>query len=111
MIVTNWLIRQYVRFQWGYGYVSLAMAICSFGMAGVTLLTVKGMYIPLWLICGIAIAAIAFCGWLGYFCEKHDIQNRITSHANRNANPEFDQLCKRCERTETIVKELLEKMK
>jgi len=31
---------------------------------------------------------------VGYYFEKKDIQNRITSHSNKNANPEFIKVCK-----------------
>lgn len=89
---TDWLIPQFVRFQWGYGYISLALAIMSFGMSIVTMLTVKGIYISLWMLCGIAIAGAIVCFLLGYFCEKYDIMNRIATHINTTANPEIKKM-------------------
>lgn len=89
---TDWLIPQFVRFQWGYGYISLGLAILSFGMSIVTMLTVKGIYISLWMLCGIGIAGLLACLALGYICEKYDVMNRITSHANIAANPEIKKM-------------------
>lgn len=94
MTFVDKLIPQYVRFQWGYGYVSLAMALTSFGMSLVTMLTVKGIYISIWTLILIGAGVVIFCTGMGYYFEKKDIQNRITSHANKNANPEFIKVCK-----------------
>jgi len=89
MTFVDKLIPQYVRFQWGYGYVSLAMALTSFGMSLVTMLTVKGIYISVWTLLLIGGGVVVFCTAVGYYFEKKDIQNRITSHVNQTANPEF----------------------
>ena len=94
MTFVDKLIPQYVRFQWGYGYVSLALALISFGMSLVTMLTVKGIYISLWMLLLIGVGVVVFCTGLGYYFEKKDIQNRITSHVNNNANPEVTKICK-----------------
>jgi len=94
MTFVDKLIPQYVRFQWGYGYVSLAMALISFGMSLVTMLTVKGIYISIWTLGLIGAGVVVFCTGVGYYFEKKDIQNRITSHANKNANPEVTKMCK-----------------
>lgn len=94
MTFVDKLIPQYVRFQWGYGYVSLALALISFGMSLVTMLTVKGIYISLWMLLLIGVGVVVFCTGLGYYFEKKDIQNRITSHVNNNANPEVTKMCK-----------------
>lgn len=89
MSLADKLIPQYVRFQWGYGYVSLVMALTSFGMSLVTMLTVKGIYISIWTLLIIGTGVISFCIGVGYCFEKWDVQNRITSHSNQTANPEF----------------------
>ncbi len=94
MTLVDKLIPQYVRFQWGYGYVSLAMALISFGMSLVTMLTVKGIYISIWTLILIGGGVVVSCTAVGYYFEKKDIQNRITSHSNKNANPEFIKVCK-----------------
>lgn len=94
MTLVDKLIPQYVRFQWGYGYVSLLMALISFGMSLVTMLTVKGIDIPAWTLLIIGGLVVMGCTMVGYCFEKQDIQNRITSHANKTANPEFKQVCK-----------------
>jgi len=94
LTIVDKLIPQYVRFLWGYGYVSLVLAMTSFGMAMVTMLTVKGIYIPLWALVGIGALVVGFCTFVGYISETRNIQNRITSHANTNANPEIQRLCR-----------------
>lgn len=105
MTFTDWLIPQFVRFQWGYGYISLGLAILSFGMSIVTMLTVKGIYIPMWMLILVGLAGIDCCLILGYFCEKFDIQNRMSSHSNKTANPEFKKLC---DDIEVIKRKLME---
>ena len=60
----------------------------------VTMLTVKGIYIPLWALVGIGASVVGFCTFVGYISETRNIQNRISSHANTRANPEFKKLCK-----------------
>ena len=93
MTLTDSLIPYYVRFQWGYGYISLLLALASFGMSIITMITVKGIYIPLWLIPVVGCLVILLCVGIGYFCEKFDIQNRMSSHSNKTSNPEFKKLC------------------
>jgi len=93
MTLTDWIIPQFVRFQWGYGYISLGLAILSFGMSIVTMLTVKGIYISMWMLMLVGVIGLIGCLVLGYFCERFDIQNRIASHTNNAANPEFKRLC------------------
>ena len=94
MTFVDRLIPQYVRFQWGYGYVSLVMALISFGMSMITMLTVKGIYISIWVLGLIGAVILLACTGIGYYLEKRDVQNRITSHMNKTANPEFKQMCR-----------------
>jgi hypothetical protein len=108
MTLVDKLIPQYVRFQWGYGYVSLLMALTSFGMSLVTMLTVKGIYISVWTLLIIGGGVVAFCTIVGYSFEKLDIQNRITSHSNQNANPEFQDIFRKVTKTRDDV-ELIKK--
>jgi hypothetical protein len=65
------------------------MALTSFGMSLVTMLTVKGIYISIWTLLLIGGGTVTFCIGVGYCFEKWDVQNRITSHSNQTANPEF----------------------
>ena len=104
MTLTDWLIPQFVRFQWGYGYISLGLAILSFGMSIVTMLTVKGIYVSMWMLIMVGLIGLAGCLILGYLCEKYDIQNRISSHTNNAANPEFKKLCEDV----TYIKRMIE---
>lgn len=89
------IIPWYVRFGWGFTYISVFMGLISFGMQGITLITVKGFYIPSWTIPVIVICVLTLCTTLGYYSEKYDFQNRIVSHMNNASNPEFTKQCKK----------------
>jgi len=92
MTVTDRLIPYYVWFVFGFGIIAILIGIVNFGMNLVTMFTVKGIYMPFWII-PIAVAAlVAFCTGIGWFFEKYDIWNRITSHQNRRMNPEIRQM-------------------
>ena len=93
MTLTDNLIPYYVWFVYGFGIVSILIGIVNFGMSLVTMITVKGIYIPLWMILVVAVLVIGFCTATGYFFEKYAIWSRITSHQNMNINPEIRQLC------------------
>jgi hypothetical protein len=108
MTLVDKLIPYYVRFQWGYSYVSLVMTLVGFAVSIITMLTVKGIYVPLWAIGLIGSGIMLFCSALGTFTEKKDIQNRITSHSNQNANPEFQDIFRKVTKTRDDV-ELIKK--
>jgi cell division protein FtsW (lipid II flippase) len=78
----------------GIWICKFGLGVDSFGMSLVTMLTVKGIYISLWMLLLIGVGVVVFCTGLGYYFEKKDIQNRITSHVNNNANPEVTKMCK-----------------
>lgn len=91
---TDRIIPFYVRFMWGFGYISVLIGLINFGMNLITMVTVKEIYIPLWVIPIVGGIIILGCTYIGWYFEKYNIQNRITSHLNQAANPEFTQLCK-----------------
>jgi hypothetical protein len=93
MTATDFAIPYYVRFWWGFGYVSILLGIVNFGLNIVTAITVKGIYIPLWVIPLVAGGVILFCISVGLFSERYDIENRISTHKNLQSNPEFKQMC------------------
>lgn len=70
----------------------MVIGIANFGMLAVTLITVKGIYIPLWLIPAIGISVVGGCIWIGWFFIRYDIQNRITEYLNANSNPQINQI-------------------
>jgi len=104
MTLADKLIPQYVRFTWGYSYINLVIAITSFGLNIITVVTVKGIYMPLWILPIIGVTIIIIGGLIGFYFEKKGVINRINSHANQNANPEFLRLCK-------DVKEIKDRLK
>ena len=93
MTLTDNLIPYYVWFIYGFGIVSILIGIVNFGMSLVTMITVKGIYIPLWMIFIVAGLLIVLCTATGYFFEKYTIWSRVTSHQNLKINPEIRQLC------------------
>jgi hypothetical protein len=87
------VIPLYIWFIWGFGFLSVFIGLINFGMSIVTMITVKGIYIPLWIIPIVAGSVFLLCTFLGFIAERYDVWNRITSHQNLNANPEFKKLC------------------
>jgi hypothetical protein len=104
MTTTDYLIPYYVWFTYGFGVISILMGIMNFGMLAITLITVKGIYIPLWMIPVVAGVMVIICVCVGRFFEKYGIWDRVTSHQNKNANPESVQIC----RDVAIIKKMLE---
>jgi hypothetical protein len=82
----------YVWFAAAFGMISMILGALNFGMLAVTLITVKGIYIPTWMIPVVAITIIAYCIIMGFIMEKYDIMNRILNHQNRNQNPQMKQI-------------------
>lgn len=103
MTVVDRLIPYYVWFIIGFGIVSVLLGVVNFGMIMFTLITVKGIYVPIYAVGIVAAAIIAFCIWLGWFFERHAIQNRITSHTNKRLNTEFDKLCGDVQQIKTLL--------
>ena len=92
MTATDRLIPYYVWFTWGFGFISNPISIINFGMLFITLITVKGIYIPSWMIPVIVGLDILACIAVGHYFEKYSVWNRISSHQNQNMNPEIKQL-------------------
>lgn len=108
MTLTDKLIPYEVWFEYGFGKISLLIGIINFGMLFITMITVKGIYIPAWMIIIFTLIIIALCIIIGYFFEKYAIWNRITSHLNLRVNPEVKQML---QDTQDIKKELAEMKK
>ena len=105
--LTDRIVPWYTRFVYGFGIISILIGIVNFGMLAITMITVKGIYIPLWMIPVFAFIVGIFCTASGWFFEKYEIWNRITSHQNKNTNPEFKGLLKDIE----IIKNNIEIIK
>lgn len=108
MTLTDKLIPYEVWFEYGFGKISLLIGIINFGMLFITMITVKGIYIPAWMIIIFTLIIIALCIIIGYFFEKYAIWNRITSHLNLRVNPEVKQML---QDTQDIKNELAEMKK
>lgn len=92
MTITDKIIPYYVWFGMGYGTISLFIAMINFGMLLVTLLTVRGIAIPGWMIAVVAATVMTACITVGWFLTKYDIQNRIAEYQNMNLNPQIRQI-------------------
>lgn len=100
-----------MRFVWGFGILAVWIGLLNFGMAIVTMVTVKGVYIPLWAIPAVAIGVLVFCTLIGHYFEKWDIWNRMTSHGNKAANPEISEILTNTSESKAMlndIKSLLE---
>lgn len=106
-VLVDRLIPYYVWFIFGFGVLSILLGIANFGMLLITTITVKGIYISLWLLPIVGILFILACISIGYVFEKYKLWSKITSHQTRNTNPEVDQLCKDVQ----AIKAMLEGMK
>jgi len=92
MTLIDLLIPYYVRFTYGFSILGIAIGIMNFGMLAATLITVKGIYIPSWMIGFVIGLVILFCTIVGFYFEKYNVWNRIASHQNQNMNPEIKKM-------------------
>jgi hypothetical protein len=92
MTLMDHLIPARIWFNLGYGEISIVMSAVSMGMSFVTLLTVKGINVPLWLIGVIGMAVMIVAVTIGYFYQRYNITGRMNSHFNRTMNPEINDI-------------------
>jgi hypothetical protein len=106
MTIVDRCIPLYVWFAAAFGPLSMVIGVVNFGMLFVTLITVKGIYIPSWMITVFALSIMIFCVVMGFVMERYDIMNRILHHQNLNQNPQMKQI------SEDVaeIKKLLEKI-
>jgi len=93
MTVTDKLVPYYIWLTFGFSNISTFVGIINFGILLITLITVKGIYIPAWAIIFIAGILIMFCTTIGYFFDNYTVWKRIVSYQNKNVNPELSRLC------------------
>jgi hypothetical protein len=104
---TKDIINKYVPvqlwFEFGFNKLSLLMAAFNTGMLVITMITVKGIYIPLWMLPIAVTLLILTCIIVGYYFDRWGIWKELISRQNRYMNPEFVKLC---EDVEKIKKKL-----
>ena len=103
MTLIDKFIPTYTRFVYGFSVISVVIGLVSFGMALITMITVKGIYIPTWMIVIVAGLLILLCTVTGYVFEKYSIWDRITSHQNQKANPEVRQILQEVREIKKII--------
>ena len=79
------------------------MGLISFGMALITMITVKGIYVPLWIIPIAGFAIVVMYIIIGWIFEHYDIWSRINSHYNQRQNPEIKQMSEDIKRCREIL--------
>lgn len=92
MTVVDRCIPLYVWFAAAFGPMAMVISAINFGMIVVTLITVKGIYVPSWMVPVVAISIVLFSVATGYVMERYDIMNRILYHQNLNQNPQMKQI-------------------
>lgn len=92
MTIVDKTIPFYVWFATAFGLISMVIGIANFAMLLVTLITVKGFYIPTIAIPVLTIMLLAGCIALGFVMERYDFQNRVYQHVNTNQNPQMKQI-------------------
>jgi hypothetical protein len=94
-------------FEYGIGKFGVYLAVINIGLLVTTLLTVKGIYFPVWSVIPIGIGLILFCTTFGWFLDTYNVMGRLNSHMNRKGNPEFVKICADVEE----IKKMLELQK
>jgi hypothetical protein len=103
MTFVNTLAGWYVRFVAGFSMIAIFIGMINFGMILVTMLTVRGIEVPVWF-AGIAfVCVMATCTWVGYTFEKYHVWDSITSHQNQTMNPEIREVI-------TLLKKISDKV-
>ena len=110
MTVADFLIHQQFRFELAMGKVGSYVALVSLGMMVTTLLTVKGIYFPIWAIVPFAAAMLLGLLVFGYHLEQQNVIARMNTHMNQN-NPQFLELVGAIDRIERKIERLEEKLK
>lgn len=107
MTLADTIIGYQFWFEYGLQKAGLYVGIVSIGMTAITLLTVKGIYVPIWMFFPMGAAMVLFFVFLGYFLDTRNVMGRLISHQNRkDRNPEFGKLCENVENLNEQVCEL-----
>ena len=109
MTVADFLIHQQFRFELGTSKISYYVSLLSLGIAITTLLTVKGIFAPIWAIVPLAFLMVIAIVIFGFFLERKDVIARLNTHMNM-VNPQFLNLLESIDRIEKKI-DKLEKLK
>jgi len=97
--------RLWVWFTQGWAVSSIFISIGNTGMMLITMLTVKGIYIPLWMIVIFVGFVILGILGLGYKWFRLNVQADVQSYLNTDANPEWNEKCRQLDRIEKMLLE------
>jgi len=109
MTFVDKLILIQFRFELGMSKVGYYVTLFTFGMMITTMLTVKGIYVPVWAIVPIALTMLVGLFIFGTYLDIYNVIARINSHMNQRGNPEFATLIETVDRLEKKI-DKLEKM-
>jgi hypothetical protein len=103
MTFADRLIPYYWWFKSGFAETSLPLSMVNLALLIITMLTVRGINIPLLMLPVIAGAVILFCIGVGWFFETYGITGRLNSRITTKQNPEIYEMCQN-------VKKIIEKL-
>lgn len=105
MTFTDRLVPVWVWFLYGIGLVQQILGTAALVISLATYATVKGIYVPVWsipiAIVGLSLGVIV----LGKMLVMFDIQNRIQTYINQNANPEIAEMHREIHAIKGILEE------
>jgi hypothetical protein len=87
--IVDKIIPYWCWFFLGFAIIAVVFAILNFAMNIVIMFTVKGIYMPTWMLGIISIVMVGICTLVGCLFDKHNIQNRVASYQNVKMNPEI----------------------
>lgn len=111
MTLVDKLIHQQFRFELGMAKLGFYVALLNLMITLTTLLTVKGIFVPIWLMVPFTGFLILFLLVFGYYLETYNVIARLNSHMNRKGNPEFVTLIETIDRMEKKIDDLQERLK
>jgi glucan phosphoethanolaminetransferase (alkaline phosphatase superfamily) len=100
--LADFIIHQQFRFELGVSKIGFYVTLVSFGMMLATMLTVKGIFFPVWAIVPLAGSLLLGLLAFGYYLETYDVIDRLNTHMNTN-NPQFLELLESIDRIEKKV--------
>lgn len=105
MTIADTLIPYYYWFKSGFGEISIPIGLVNFSLLAITLMTVKGISISMWLIPVVVIAIAVCCTGIGWFNQIYEVNSRMASLVNQKQNPEIKQMSDDIKEIKRILKE------
>lgn len=98
-------------FEYGIAKFGFYISIANFVLMVTTLLTVKGIFFPVWGIIPVGVALASCIVIIGYFLDTRRIMGRLNSRMNTRGNPEFLKMIDDVNEIRRMVEEMKGNMK